>query len=180
MSLLSLKLMKLSFVFLALLLPLLMTSYARANEKIKLLSPAEPVCISKAKVDLRKGPGKKNAISWTVGKNMPFLKIAEGRDKQNSKWFQVRDLDGQKHWLRPGDITSKVNCAVIRTKKAKLRQGPGANFPEAELASVDRYTPFKKIDRDGDWVLLQDDYQGQYWANESSLWIPALRASVAF
>ena len=140
----------------------------------------EPVCVTKAKVELRKGPGNKHAISWLVGKNMPFLKVGEVKDKQKKRWYEVRDVDGEKHWVQASLVSRKISCAVVRSKQARLRQGPGKNFPSAELELVDRYTPFKKVDRDGEWVQLQDDYQEKYWVHETNLWIPAARSSVTF
>ena len=143
-------------------------------------SSQEPVCVTSTTVELHKAPSAQSPVSWIVGRNMPLLKVGEQRDKQKHTWFEVRDLDGEKHWVRPRDVSHKVFCTVVRSKVARLRQGPGKEFPSADLAQVDRFTPFKKLDRDGEWVQIEDEYEGRYWAHETNLWIPAVRNSVSF
>ena len=153
---------------------------ALKSSRVPVTVDPEPVCVTKAKAELHKGPDEAEPISWTVGKNMPFLKVSESKDKKNRTWFQVKDLEGQKHWLRSSLVSSRVICAVVKAKQAKLKQGPGDEFPPAELATVERYTPFVKVDRDGEWLLVRDDYDAQYWVHEKNLWIPTSRASVSF
>lgn len=143
-------------------------------------SAQEPVCVVRTTVELHKSPNSTSPVSWIVGRNMPLLKISEQRDKQKNNWYEVRDLDGEKHWLRSNLVSHKVVCVVVRSKTARLRQGPGKEFPLAELEQVDRFTPFRKLDRDGEWVQIEDEYSGQYWIHESNLWIPAVRNSVRF
>jgi SH3-like domain-containing protein len=141
---------------------------------------AEPICVTQNRVDLRKGPGMKHPVSWAVARNMPLLKVSEKKDEKKRRWFQVQDLDGETHWVLASAVSRRVNCAVIRSKQARLRRGPGKGFPAAELISVDRYTPFRRLERDGEWLLLQDDYQGRYWVHETNVWIPVIRSKVAF
>jgi len=136
---------------------------------------AEPVCVTANKARLRKGPGEKHPVGWTVAQNMPLLKVS-----QKGSWAEVKDLDGQTHWIFSSSISGRASCAVIKSKSAPLRSGPGASHPYAEMSLADRYTPFKKIGREGAWVLLQDDYRGKFWVYETNLWIPTNRTSVVF
>ena len=139
------------------------------------VAAAEPLCVARSKAILRKGPGVKFPNTWTVSHNMPLLKVGE-----KGSWYEVRDLEGQTHWVISSAVTRKVSCAVIKSKTAKLRQGPGTRFPASELASAERYPPFKKLDRDGEWLLLEDDYRGQFWVHEKNVWLPMVRASLSF
>jgi SH3-like domain-containing protein len=151
----------------------LASSPAQAATAVVRLS--EPVCIVKAGVRLRKGPNLKFAPSWSVPKFMPLLKI-----EVKGTWARVQDLEGQVHWVPRKFLNSKTSCAVVKTKTAKLRQGPGMDQPLAELSSVDRYTPFRKVDRDGEWVKVEDDYGGKFWIHETNVWIPVSRTKLAF
>lgn len=136
--------------------------------------------MTKFNTELHRQPGAKTPVSWIVGKNMPFLKIGEAHDKKRVRWFLVRDLDGQKHWLRANSVTSKYPCAVVRTNQSALRDGPSDQATESELPFAEKYSPFLKIDRDGEWVQIEDDQKGQYWIHESNVWIPTSRSSVSF
>jgi SH3-like domain-containing protein len=136
---------------------------------------AEPVCVVVPKANLRTGPNTKSPISWTVAQNMPLMRV---EDKNG--WSQVVDLDGNKHFVPSKSVSTKISCAVIKTKTAKLRKGPGSGKPEADLAIAEKYTPFRKLDRDGAWLLVQDEYRGKYWVNETNVWIPLNRSHIAF
>ncbi len=136
---------------------------------------SEPVCIIKPDVNLRKGPGSDYAITWSVPIFMPFLKV-----ERKGKWIKLRDLDGDVHWAHSSSVSHRTTCAVVKTKTARLRKEPGKNQPVAELSSVDRYTPFKKMDRDGEWVKVRDEFKGTYWVHENNIWIPMARSKVAF
>lgn len=151
-----------------------------AFPEMKEIKPGEPVCVTKYNTELHRQPGAKTPVSWIVGKNMPFLKIGEARDKQRVRWFFVRDLDGAKHWIRASAVTDKYICAVTLRDRTPLREGPSADASEADFTSVEKYTPYKKIDRDGEFVQIEDDQNGQYWTHESNVWIPAMRSSVSF
>ena len=149
-----------------LVLPLLCLSTAHAD----------PVCVVSTKAILRKGPGAKFPMSWTVTQNMPLMRV--GPEKKG--WLQVQDLDGETHWVSKRDVSSRYICTVVKSKSARLRKGPGTEHPIAELNSVDRYTPFRKIDRDGAWLLVQDEYRARYWVHETNVWLPSVRAKIRF
>lgn len=136
---------------------------------------AEPVCVVRSKANLHRQPSAKSSVSWKVPKYMPLFRI-----DTKGAWSKVQDLDGEVHWIASRAISKKISCAVVRTKTAKLRKGPGSNAPLADLASVDKYTPFMKVDRDGEWIQVRDDYNGQYWVNETNVWIPMSRTRVSF
>lgn len=139
------------------------------------LARAQAVCVQTHNAQLRKGPGAKFAVSWTVGQLMPFMKIGE-----QGAWSQVKDLDGQVHWISSKSLTQKYACAVVKTKQARLRTGPNPRAPASEPETADRYTPFKKIDRNGPWIQVEDAHQTEYWISESNLWAPVMRTEVRF
>lgn len=139
------------------------------------LSQAQPVCVHARNAQLRKGPGTNYGITWTVGQLMPFMKIGE-----KNGWAHVKDLDGQSHWILAKLLTQRYACAVVKAKQARLRKAPDPRAPASEPEIVDRYTPFKKIDREGGWIQVEDDHQTEYWIAESALWAPIMRTSVRF
>ena len=142
---------------------------------LPLLAHSQAVCVQTRYAQLRKGPGAKFAVSWTVGQLMPFMKVAE-----QGAWSQVKDLDGQRHWITSKSLTQKYACAVVKTKQARLRTGPNPRAPASEPEVADRYTPFKKIDRNGQWIQVEDDHQTEFWISESNLWAPVMRTEVKF
>lgn len=147
---------------------LLGPSFAAQAEEI-------PVCVSRSRASLRSGPGANHTVTWVVARYMPFLQVAK-----KGPWLKVQDLDGEFHWINKNQVSSSLSCAVVKTKTAKLRRGPGHDQPLAGLSSVDRYTPFQKIDRDDEWIKVRDDYRGTYWVHETNVWIPLSRTSIHF
>lgn len=133
------------------------------------------VCVLAKNAQLRKGPGTNFPVTWAVGQYMPFMKIGE-----KNGWAQVKDLDNQTHWVIARALTQRFGCAVVKTKQARLRRGPSLRSPASEPELVDRYTPFKKIDREGSWIRVQDDHKTEYWVSETQLWIPMVKTTVTF
>ena len=140
-----------------------------------LANDAEPFCVIKSRVELRKGPSSKYAKTWSVPKYMPLFKL-----EQKGSWVKVQDMDGQSHWVRANALSKKISCAVVKTKTAKLRRGPGPDQPLAEFSSADKYTAFLKTDRDGEWIQVKDDFNGSFWVHETNVWMPVARARVSF
>jgi SH3-like domain-containing protein len=136
---------------------------------------AEPVCVTAVKANLHTGPGVNYPVSWTVGQHMPLMRIAK-----KGAWSQVKDCDGEIHWISSSALSPNVACAVIKSKVAKLMKGPGSKYQPADLAVADKYTPFRKVDRDGQWLLVRDEYKAEYWIHENDLWIPVVRSKIAF
>lgn len=106
-------------------------------------------------------------LAWTVGKYMPLLEL-----KRKGSWYLVRDLEGKKMWIYSSLVTDRYDCAVIKAKTTNLRKGPGTKFGKTHLAQAHRYHPFKKLDRDGGWLKLEDDYGYKHWVFEKNLWEP--------
>ncbi len=106
---------------------------------------------------------------------MPFMKIS-----QWGNWLQVEDLDGEKHWIAANHVAYGGQCVVVKTKQAVLRQGPGQKFLSTEFGQAEKYMAFKKINREAEWIQVEDDYHMKYWMNEKSLWLPIKTTRLEF
>jgi SH3-like domain-containing protein len=149
---------------------LFMAEPARAGDRFP-----EPVCVMSPKAKLRAAPTTSSKITWTVARHMPLERL----DVQND-WSKVRDLRGQVHWVISRNVAANQSCAVVRVRSAALVKGPGEKDGPADFRVADRYTPFKKVDREGLWVRVEDDYKGKYWTRDANVWIPVRRSRVSF
>jgi len=125
------------------------------------------LCVDTVQANLRAKPDSKSAIVWTVGKFMPLRGV-----KQEGSWIQVIDVDGSKAWIHDSLVSDSIDCAVVKVTKAQLRKGPGTMHSSTPLSFAHKYMPFKKLDRDGAWLYLEDDYGYRHWVSESNLWEP--------
>lgn len=96
---------------------------------------------------------------------MPLLDI-----EQKGGWYKVKDLDGEIHWVYSTLVSRSHQCLVIKSSRASLRTGPGSKYPNAKLRSADKYTPFKKLDSEGPWYLVEDVDGSQFWVHENLTW----------
>ncbi len=135
---------------------------------------AESVC-AKGYITLRKGPSADQPVSWRAAKYMPFVK-----SDYKGSWSKLEDLDGEVHWAKTSELTSKFRCIVVKTNVATLRQQPNPASPLAELRSVDRYTPFKRLENDRDWLQIEDESGRKAWIHESQVWKPVTIQSISF
>lgn len=137
-------------------------------------SMSDPAC-AKSLIELRKGPGPKFPVSWKVARFMPFLKV-----DSKGQWIKVQDLEGEVHWARRQDLTSQFSCVVVKTAVARLRQEPSTSSPSAELATLDRYTPLKRLASRAEWMEVQDQVGRKAWIHESQVWRPVKIQSFDF
>ena len=134
----------------------------------------DPVC-AKSYITLRKGPGEKNPVSWRVARYMPFMRI-----DRKSGWSKLQDLEGEEHWAKNSDLSTQIRCVVVKTSIATLRKEPNASAAPIEMKTVDRYTPFKRLGNDREWVQVEDETGRQAWVHEANVWKPVNVQSISF
>lgn len=135
---------------------------------------ADPVC-AKDYITLRKGPGNQHPISWKVARNMPFLRL-----ERRGPWVRLQDLEGEEHWGRTSELSGQIRCVVVKTNVATLRKEPSNSAATLDFKTVDRYTPFKRIDVDREWIKVEDETGRQAWLHESQVWKPVTVNSISF
>lgn len=127
---------------------------------------ASALCIKVPEANLRKGPGTNHEKSWEVFKYMPFQKIGK-----KGGWYQVRDVDGDQHWVYGKLVTDSMRCATVKVDSANVRTGPGTNFETLFATPVDKYYCFRVLETRGDWVQVEDEMRNKGWVYKPLLWI---------
>jgi len=133
-----------------------------------------PVC-AKSYITLRKGPGPQHPVSWRVARYMPFM-----RTERKAGWVKVEDLEGEEHWAKSSEVTNAYRCVVVKTNIATLREKPSPSAPPIEIKTADRYTPFKRLGNEREWVQIEDETGRQAWIHESTIWKPVNVQSISF
>lgn len=133
------------------------------------------LCVTAPQANLRAKPTSKSKLLWTVGKYMPLIEVSE-----KGGWYLVKDLEGKKMWISKSLVSDDFDCAVVKVKKSVLRSGPGKKFAKTPLNFATRYMPFKKLERDGAWLHLRDDYGYEHWVYENNLWEPLNYTSLSY
>lgn len=137
--------------------------------------PLEALCVSVAKANLRARPSVNSPITWRVGRYMPLLKLSS-----RGKWYKVQDLEGTKHWVYRRLVSSQMDCVVVKNRFTNLRTGPGTKYKKSAMLFAERYFAFKKLDRDGGWLKVQDDYGMNYWVFDRNVWEPLRYSTIRF
>ncbi|MEK6553854.1 MAG: SH3 domain-containing protein [Bdellovibrionota bacterium] len=136
---------------------------------------ARALCVSTYEANLREGPGPKYKVTWTVSKYTPLIAISS-----KNGWIEVEDQDGKKHWLYGQNATDRYNCLSIKTWTAKLREQGSNTAPLADIRQVDKYTPFKRLDRIEEWYQVEAPWGGEYWVHESTIWRPLKVSTISY
>ena len=63
---------------------------------------------------------------------------------------------------------------------ATLRREPSSTAQTLDLKTVDRYTPLKKLEVQGEWIHVEDETGRQAWVHESNVWKPMKIQSMDF
>lgn len=127
---------------------------------------ATALCVKATEANLRAGPGTNYQKTWEVLQYMPLKKIG-----QQGKWYQVEDVDGDRHWIYSSLVSDAMRCAVVRVKEANVRTGPGTRYAQSELSPVEKYYSFKVLQTKGAWVKVQDEVFDGEWIAKKLLWI---------
>jgi SH3-like domain-containing protein len=134
----------------------------------------DPAC-ARGIAELRRGPGSQFPVSWKVAKYTPFLK-----HEAKGAYVKVTDQDGEVHWARQKDLTTRHGCVAVRSQVAMLRREPSKSAPPSDLKTADRYTPFKRVESKAEWIRIEDESGRQAWIHESQVWKPMKVNSISF
>ncbi len=127
---------------------------------------AYSLCVKTSDANLRSGPGTQYKKTWEVFKYMPLKKIGS-----KGNWYKVKDVDGDTHWVYRTLVTDKYRCAVVKIKKANVRNGPGTKYKKNILSPALKFYSFKVIGKKQSWVKVMDEYEDKGWIHRNLLWI---------
>ena len=127
---------------------------------------SEALCVISEEANLRSGPGTNYDKNWQVFKYMPLKRL-----KKKGKWYKVKDVDGDVHWIFGRLVTDKIKCAVVKVDKANVRKGPGTNYPKTDFSPAIKYDSFKVLKKKGQWYKLIDEFGQVGWIHKKLLWI---------
>jgi SH3-like domain-containing protein len=133
-------------------------------------------CVTKAGANLRRSPSSSSPVSWKVPKYMPL----QGTGKQQGPWAEVKDLDGETHWVSANDVTSKFHCLAVQAKMTRARSGPGRQFPPANMGLLEKYTCFKELGGEEGWTEVESDEGEKAWVNVDHMWKPTRTVRMSF
>lgn len=100
--------------------------------------------------------------------------------KRQGSMVEVKDVDGQSHWVDPRQMTGSWNCVVVRAKSTRLRMGPGKQFQPSPLGLADRYSSFLDLGGEDGWTQIENDEGEKGWVNMDHLWKPSKRLRMSF
>jgi len=130
-------------------------------------SLVQAICVKSDRANLRSGPSTKNQITWEVYQYMPLIEI-----KKQGDWIQVKDFEGDRHWIFKKLVTSAYKCAVVKVDKANLRTGPGTQHKKpADLPVAEKYMTFQYLRSQGQWAQVMDSYKDKYWVFRKLIWV---------
>ncbi|MCI4624570.1 MAG: SH3 domain-containing protein [Candidatus Magnetoovum sp. WYHC-5] len=124
------------------------------------------LCVEASEANLRSGPSEDSAKTWVVYQYMPFENI-----EKKGKWFRVRDVDGDEHWILSALVTSRMKCAVVKVNKANVRVRPADNADMTNISPVNKYYAFKVLRISNNWVQVKDENNNAGWINKELIWI---------
>ena len=130
------------------------------------IASASALCVITEDANLRSGPGTKYEKTWQVFKYMPLKKLGK-----KGKWYRVRDVDGDEHWVYEKLVTEKFRCAVVKVDKANIRRGPGIKYRKTDFSPVIKYDSFRIIKKKGLWYKVKDEFGQVGWIHKKLIWI---------
>ena len=137
---------------------------------------AAGLCVNKDMTALRDAPSSDANITWKVPKYMPLKPTG----KASGNWIESIDVDGEKHWVKKQDVSSKLNCIVVRVGQATLRTGPGDKFGRAPSGFADRYSTFLDHGGEDGWTQITSVSGEKSWISMDTIWKPSVTMKMKF
>ena len=94
--------------------------------------------------------------------------------------FGVEAMLRERPVAKPRELTSAIHCVVVKSTIATLRKDPSTTAATADLKTIDRYTPLKRLESQGEWMHVEDEAGHQAWIHESTVWKPVKIQSMNF
>ena len=123
-------------------------------------------CINRDEVALKATIGKRAPLSWKVRKYTPLKKLGE----PYNGWVRVRDLEGDKHWVKQKDFTEKYHCVMIKNDSTMLKVGPGDKYNDKFKEPAEKYETFRFLKAKKGWVHVRDVHGDTGWLKYSDVW----------
>ena len=135
----------------------------------------EAECVKVSMTHLRKSPSASSAKTWTVGRYTPLIRL-----KRKGRWLQVKDLDGQKHWVQREKVSQELRCLMVKAPSFNVRTGPGSKYRLAKVKQVEKYMPLLRLEKKGDWYKVKDRFRNTYWIHRKGVWRPVKISNIGF
>lgn len=141
-----------------------------------LSSEQQPYCVRTPGAKLWQKPAYKSKSLWKVVRFTPLL----GTGKKKGPFLEVTNVDGNKFWIQKKDVSTKMSCLAVKTKKAALRKGPGESFELAEKKTAEKHEAFRDLGGEDGWTLVQNEEGEVSWVELSKTWKPKSRIRISF
>ncbi|PKO94390.1 MAG: hypothetical protein CVU16_03105 [Betaproteobacteria bacterium HGW-Betaproteobacteria-10] len=132
---------------------------------LMLSNDAAALCVTSSEANLRSGPGTRYKKTWRVYQFMPLQRIG-----RKGSWYQVKDVDGDRHWVHKSLVSATTHCAVVKAKSANVRTGPGTHHAQTTWSPVGSYYSVKIIGDTGRWLKVRDEVGNSGWVAKSLVW----------
>jgi SH3-like domain-containing protein len=123
---------------------------------------AEMVSISRAKVNMRSGPGEKYPLKWQLGAGYPLKVIS-----RQGNWLKVTDYEKDTGWVHK-KLTAKTPYLVVKVEKTIIRKEPGKN--QRIVGNATRGVVLRTLKHKKGWVQVKHESGLTGWIQRDTLW----------
>ncbi len=123
---------------------------------------AEMLSVSAQQANVRSGPGAGYEVVWRAARFYPLQIL----DSQGA-WIMVSDYENAEGWINRS-LLAAVPAVVVISKKANVREGPGAGYDVAWI--VEKESSLKVLEADGNWYKVTDEDGLEGWISKSVTW----------
>jgi len=123
------------------------------------------LCVQVERASLHSGPGEDHPKSWEAIRYTPLKRLGK-----QSGWYQVENVDRDKHWIREDLVTTAYPCVVIQHDFANLRSGPGTQYPVKGAGRGVKHLAFRLVKTQADWLQVEDAEGDRVWIHAPLTW----------
>jgi len=121
------------------------------------------VSIAGKRVNMRSGPGEKQAVLWELGEGYP-LQVLESK----GKWYKVSDFEGDVGWVYR-KLVNRIPHLIVKKRVVNIRSGPGTHYRMVGKANYGVVFKTLKRSKKG-WVKVKHENGLVGWIKRPLLW----------
>ena len=112
--------------------------------------------------NIRARPEIKSDTLWQVEKYYPLLIL-----EKKEAWYRIKDFEGDVGWIHDS-LVDDTPTVIVKVDRANIRADAGTQFDL--VFDAQKGTPFKVLEKKGQWIKIQHADGDTGWIFSSLVW----------
>jgi SH3-like domain-containing protein len=125
-------------------------------------SASQRMAVDADTANIRAKPDIHSDTLWQVEKYYPLVIL-----EKKGAWYRFKDFEGDMGWIHES-LVDKTPTVIVKVDRANIRADAGTQYDL--VFDAERGTPFKVLEKKGQWIKVQHADGDTGWIFSSLVW----------